>query len=39
MPVSKRLLATTDRACSMIVSDTWIAKQIRARVVARVAAT
>jgi hypothetical protein len=39
MPVAERLLATTDRAFSMIVSDSWIAKLIRARVVARVAAT
>ncbi len=38
MPVAKRLLNTTDRAFSLIVSDTWLAGLLRTRVLATVAA-
>jgi 2-polyprenyl-6-methoxyphenol hydroxylase-like FAD-dependent oxidoreductase len=38
IPVAARLLDTTDRAFSMIVSDTWLAGLFRTRVLARVAA-
>ncbi|HVE48849.1 MAG TPA: FAD-dependent monooxygenase [Casimicrobiaceae bacterium] len=38
MPVAKRLLQTTDRAFMLIVSDHSIARLLRSRVIARVAA-
>ena len=38
IPVAKRLLSTTDRAFSLIVSDSWLAGLFRTRVLARVAA-
>ncbi len=38
IPVAARLLATTDRAFALIVSDTWLAGLLRTRVLARVAA-
>ena len=38
VPVAQRLLSTTDRAFSLIVSDTWLAGLLRTRVLARVAA-
>jgi hypothetical protein len=38
MPVARKLLNTTDRAFSIIVSNAWYARWIRARVVARAAA-
>jgi 2-polyprenyl-6-methoxyphenol hydroxylase-like FAD-dependent oxidoreductase len=38
IPVATRLLDTTDRAFSLIVSDTWLAGLLRTRVLARVAA-
>ncbi len=38
MPVAKRLLSTTDRAFSLIVSDNWLAGLFRTRVLANVAA-
>ena len=34
MPVAKRLLSTTDRAFSLIVSDNWLAGLLRTRVLA-----
>ena len=38
MPVADRLLETTDRAFSLVVSDTWVAGIFRTRIVARIAA-
>ena len=38
MPVAERLLRTTDRAFTLVVSDHWIARLLRTRVIARVAA-
>ena len=38
MPVARRLLRTTDRAFTLIVSTGWVAALIRTRVVARMAA-
>jgi 2-polyprenyl-6-methoxyphenol hydroxylase-like FAD-dependent oxidoreductase len=38
IPVATRLLATTDRAFSVIVSDTWLAGWLRTRMLARLAA-
>jgi hypothetical protein len=38
IPVARRLLSTTDRAFSLIVSDSWWAGLFRTRVLARVAA-
>ena len=38
IPVAERLLSTTDRAFSLIVSDNWLAGLFRTRVLARVAA-
>jgi len=38
LPVAKRLLSTTDRAFSLVVSDGWLAGQFRTRVLARVPA-
>ena len=37
-PVAKRLLRTTDRLFTMLVSDGWIAGMLRTRVIARVLA-
>jgi 2-polyprenyl-6-methoxyphenol hydroxylase-like FAD-dependent oxidoreductase len=39
MPIAQRLLDSTDRAFTMIVSDSWVASLFRTRVVAKVAAT
>jgi hypothetical protein len=39
MPVAQRLLDSTDRAFTLIVSDSWVATLLRTRVIARVAAT
>ena len=38
IPVAKRLLSTTDRAFSLVVSDAWLAGQFRTRVFAKVLA-
>ncbi|HVE49238.1 MAG TPA: FAD-dependent monooxygenase [Casimicrobiaceae bacterium] len=38
VPVAERLLQTTDRAFTLVVSDHWIAGLLRTRVIARVAA-
>jgi 2-polyprenyl-6-methoxyphenol hydroxylase-like FAD-dependent oxidoreductase len=38
MPVAQRLLETTDRAFSVVVSDHWTAALLRTRVIANVAA-
>jgi 2-polyprenyl-6-methoxyphenol hydroxylase-like FAD-dependent oxidoreductase len=38
IPVAKRLLSTTDRAFSLIVSDSWVAGLLRTQVLAKVAA-
>ena len=38
MPVARRLLSTTDRAFSLIVSNNWLAGLFRTRVLARAAA-
>jgi hypothetical protein len=38
LPVAERLLQTTDRAFSSIVSDRWVSKLLRTRVLANVAA-
>lgn len=38
IPVAKRLLATTDRAFQIIVSDGWFGRLFRTRILARVAA-
>jgi 2-polyprenyl-6-methoxyphenol hydroxylase-like FAD-dependent oxidoreductase len=38
LPVAERLLATTDRGFRMIVSDHWIARVMRTRILARLAA-
>ena len=37
-PVAKRLLETTDRLFSFVVSDTWFSKMLRTRVLARIPA-
>jgi hypothetical protein len=39
MPVAQRLLDSTDRAFTLIVSDSWVASLLRARVIAKVAAS
>jgi hypothetical protein len=39
IPVAERLLQTTDRAFSLVVSDTWTAALFRTRIMARIAAT
>ena len=39
IPVAERLLQTTDRAFSLIVSDTWTAALFRTRIMARIAAS
>jgi 2-polyprenyl-6-methoxyphenol hydroxylase-like FAD-dependent oxidoreductase len=38
MPVAQRLLATTDRAFRLVVSDSWLAGLLRTKVLARIAA-
>jgi 2-polyprenyl-6-methoxyphenol hydroxylase-like FAD-dependent oxidoreductase len=38
IPVARRLLSTTDRAFSLIVSDSWLAGLFRTRILARIAA-
>jgi hypothetical protein len=38
IPVARRLLETTDRAFQFVVSDSWFARALRTRVIARVAA-
>lgn len=38
LPVAKRLLETTDRAFTLVVSDSWLARLLRTRVIARIAA-
>ena len=38
IPVAKRLLSTTDRAFSLIVSDNWLAGLFRTRLLAKIAA-
>jgi len=38
VPVARRLLATTDRAFRLVVSDNWLAGLLRTKVLARIAA-
>lgn len=38
LPVARRLLETTDRAFAIVVSDRWISRILRTRIIARVAA-
>jgi 2-polyprenyl-6-methoxyphenol hydroxylase-like FAD-dependent oxidoreductase len=38
LPVARRLLRTTDRAFTLIVSDNWLAGLFRTRILARIAA-
>ena len=38
IPVAHRLLRTTDRAFTLVVSDSWVAGMLRTRIVARIAA-
>ncbi len=38
LPVARQLLATTDRAFKLVVSDGWIAGLLRTKVIARIAA-
>jgi 2-polyprenyl-6-methoxyphenol hydroxylase-like FAD-dependent oxidoreductase len=38
VPVAERLLSTTDRAFSLVVSESWFASLLRTRILARVAA-
>src|SRR5258706_8977977 len=38
IPVARRLLATTDRAFMLVVSDTWLAGLFRTRILARIVA-
>ena len=38
IPVAQRLLATTDRAFQMVVTDNWLASLFRTSIIARVAA-
>ena len=38
LPVARRLLSTTDRAFTMLVSDSWLAGIFRTRIIARIAA-
>jgi 2-polyprenyl-6-methoxyphenol hydroxylase-like FAD-dependent oxidoreductase len=38
LPVAQRLLATTDRAFRLVVSDTWLAGVFRTQIMARMAA-
>lgn len=37
-PVAQRLLSTTDRAFTLVVSDSWLARLFRTRILARIAA-
>ena len=39
LPVARRLLDTTDRAFSVVVSDRWTSRLLRTRVLAKIAAT
>lgn len=38
IPVARRLLRTTDRAFTLVVSDNWVAGMLRTQIVARIAA-
>jgi len=38
IPVAQRLLATTDRAFVLVVSDSWLARLFRTRILARIVA-
>ena len=38
IPVARRLLRTTDRAFTLVVSDSWVAAMLRTQIVARIAA-
>ena len=38
MPVAQRLLSTTDRAFTLVVSDSWLAGLFRTRILAKIAA-
>ena len=38
LPVAQRLLATTDRAFTLVVADSWVARLLRTQIVARIAA-
>ena len=38
LPVAQRLLATTDRAFRLVVSDSWLAGLLRTKILARIAA-
>lgn len=38
LPIAERLLNTTDRAFSLVVSDSWLSRLLRTRVIARIAA-
>src|SRR6267154_634474 len=38
IPVAQRLLSTTDRAFMLVVSDSWLAKLFRTRILARIVA-
>jgi len=38
IPVARRLLETTDRAFQLIVSESWFARLLRTRIIARIAA-
>jgi 2-polyprenyl-6-methoxyphenol hydroxylase-like FAD-dependent oxidoreductase len=38
IPVARRLLETTDRAFQFVVSDAWLARALRTRIIARLAA-
>jgi hypothetical protein len=38
IPVARRLLRTTDRAFTLVVSDSWVAGMLRTQIVARIAA-
>ncbi|MDQ2704147.1 MAG: FAD-dependent monooxygenase, partial [Pseudomonadota bacterium] len=38
LPVARRLLATTDRAFKLVVSDSWFAGLMRTKILARIAA-
>jgi len=39
LPVARRLLETTDRAFSVVVSDRWLSRLLRTRMIAKIAAT
>jgi hypothetical protein len=38
LPVARLLLATTDRAFTLVVADSWVARMLRTQIVARIAA-